>query len=623
MERVKTLPAVSRRLLVIVAVVVASCLPMVADAAKDAYKRGVQAERQAHYEAAFGFYEKAHASAPANAEYFAAYSRMRFTAAQQHIRSGQLLLSTGSLPEAMAEFQRASLIDTSNFLAGQELRRVAEMIRRRERQNLEPRADSPLAKSIADVAEPVQLQPISSSLISLHMTMPADVIYRTIGKLANLNVLIDPDYKPQKIAIDLADVTLLDALDMVRLQSKTYWRPVLPNTIFVTADSSAKRKELEQNVMKTFYLQNVSTAADLQEAATLLKQIVDVSRVQLIPNQDAMVVRGTPDQLILAEKLLGDFDKPKAEVIIDVAVMQVARDKIRTLGTNLPTSTSVGLTNSSSSSSGSSSSGSIALNALGKLSKGDFAMTLGGGSLSLLASDSNSKILQSPEIRALNDEKATLRIGDRIPIATGSQSGVVGNSSSVVSTQFQYIDVGVNIDISPHIHANGEVTLKLALEISTVTGTQSIGGVTQPIIGQRRIEHETRLADGEVNLLGGILQDSDTRSLSGYPWVSKVPILKYLFAQENKEIQESEIVFAITPHIVRGHQVNEDNQRVIDIGTGGSIELRRKPPATPAEQPKAQKAAPQPEGVPAAGPASPAAPPQPNGQPKPEPSGGG
>jgi general secretion pathway protein D len=151
--------------------------------------------------------------------------------------------------------------------------------------------------------------------------------------------------------------------------------------------------------------------------------------------------------------------------------------------------------------------------------------------------------------------------------------------SPLVSTQFQYLDVGVNIDITPHIHSDTEVTLKMSLEISSVTGTQNIGGITQPVIGQRRIDHETRLADGEVNLLGGILKDTETQSMSGYPWVSKIPILKYLFAQDTRERTENEVVFAITPHIVRARDITEDNMRQIELGTGTQIDLRRKTPA--------------------------------------------
>jgi general secretion pathway protein D len=233
------------------------------------------------------------------------------------------------------------------------------------------------------------------------------------------------------------------------------------------------------------------------------------------------------------------------------------------------------------------------LDALATINATNFFISIPGGSLSFLMTDSNTKVLQRPEIRAMDSEKGSLKIGDRIPIATGSFQGGV---SPLVNTQFQYLDVGVNVDITPYVHSDREVTLKMSLEISSVTGVQNIGGINQPTIGQRRIEHEARLEDGEVNLIGGILQDTETNSLSGYPFLSRIPILKYLFAQENKEHQQSEIVFAITPHILRSNEVTDDNIRMVDIGTGNSIIYRQKDSkgepakalAAPVAQPPAQ-----------------------------------
>ncbi|HEV2423840.1 MAG TPA: hypothetical protein VGZ29_03325 [Terriglobia bacterium] len=560
-----------------------SSLPLFADRGSSAYKHGVRAESQGNFDSAYGDYSDAHRWDPKNAKYFAAYMRMRDKAAAEHLHHGQVLRNTGALNDAAVEFQHAVELDPSSFVAQQELRRTAEMIRERERQRPTTTAESPLDRLAADVGGSVELRPVSNAPVTVHLAASVDQIYRTICNLAGINVLIDPDYKPQKVSVDLNDVSLLQALDMVSLQSKTFWRPVLPNTIFVAADSPTKRKEHEENVMKTFYLQNVSSPNDLQEAASVVGKMLDVNRVQLLQAQDALVVRGTIDQMALVERLLANIDKPKPEVVIDVAVMEVSRERVRTLGANLPTTASISST--AALANGSAGTGSSGVSSGGNSSGGytqtfgSFAISIPGGSFTALASDSNSKILQNPEIRVINDEKATLKIGDRVPIATGSfASGLVGGGSisPLVSTQFTYLDVGVNIDITPHIHANREVTLKMVLEISSVTGEESIGGITQPVIGQRRIEHETELADGEVNLLGGILEDTETQSLSGYPWISKVPLLKYLFAQENKQRQENEIVFAITPHIVRASEITEDNLTVLDVGTGNSTQLRRK-----------------------------------------------
>ena len=545
-------------------------LPAYADRGNDAYKQGVRAENRANFDAAYKFYKDANDRTPNNAKYFAAFTRMRAKASNLHLHNGQGLRNNGALKDALAEFQRAAEIDPSNFAAQQEVRQTAEMIRQKEKQTTAPKPESRLVKMAAELGEPVELQPISTGPITLKVAGDADTVYNLIGKMAGINVLFDPDYHPQKVKVDLNNVTLLQALDMLRLQSKTFWRPVLSNTILVTTDSAGKRKELEQNVMKTFYLQNVSSPNELQEAGNVISKILDVNRVQLLPTQDALVVRGTMDQLVLVEKLLSNIDKPKSEVVIDVVVMEVSRTLVRTLGTNVPTTASISYaptTAASSSSSGSNSGGGYTAMV------GNVAFSISSGSFTALASDSNSKVLQNPQIRVLNDEKATLRIGDRVPIATGSfASGLVGGGSisPLVSTQFQYLDVGVNIDITPHIHANREVTLKMSLDVSTVSGEQSIGGITQPVIGQRRIEHSTQLADGEVNVLAGILEDSDTQSLSGYPWVDKIPDPQILVAQENKQREETEIVFAITPHVVRTHEITDDDLRVVDVGTGSS-----------------------------------------------------
>ena len=323
---------INRQLLANLMVVTALSLPAYADRAKDAYNLGVRAERQANYDDAYAYYKQAYKFTPDNPKYFAAYTRLRFNAATQHVHAGQLLRNTGALTEALAEFQRAVEIDSSSFGAQQEMRRTADMIRRQELRQSAPKVEPPAARLAEEVAESVELQPLSSGAVSLHITANADAIYKTICKLAGLNVIIDPDYRPQKLTVDLTDVTLRQALDMVHLQSKTFWRPVLPNTIFVAADSPAKRKELEQNVMRTFYLRNITTPTELVEAGNLVRQMLDVTRVQMLQAQDALVLRGTPDQMVLAEKLLADIDKPKSEVVIDIAVMEVSRDRFAPWG---------------------------------------------------------------------------------------------------------------------------------------------------------------------------------------------------------------------------------------------------------------------------------------------------
>jgi general secretion pathway protein D len=567
-------------LIVVLSLVVAGS----ADEANAAFKRGIKAESTNNYDEAFQAYSQAHSLKPKDPKYFTAFTRLRFYAALGHMRQAEALRNSGKLQEAVVEFQRAASIDPTNFTAKIEAHSTEDMLKKQVHAEEAPKPPLALEKAAQEAAGPVELQPLSNTLINLRLTETSTMIYKTIGKLAGINVLFDQDYKPQKVTVELNDVTLREALNTVALQTRTFWEPTSSNTILVAADTASKRKEMQGSVMKTFYLRNVSNATELQEAATTLKGILDVTRIQLIPKQNAMIVRGTSDQMVLAQKLLTDIDKPKPEVVIEIAVLQVSRSRIRTLGVNPPTSASVVMvpgtgyavvpgTGGSGGGGGSGSNGSFTFNSLANLNANNFQVSIPGASLSFLMSDSDTKLIQNPQIRALDNEKATLKIGDRVPIATGSFGSAAGGGgvSALVNTQFQYLDVGVNIDITPHIHSEHEVTLKMSLEVSSVSGTQNIGGISQPIIGQRRIEHETRLQDGEVNLVGGILEDTETNSLSGYPWLSKIPILKYLFAQEDKQRQENEIVFAITPHIVRAQEVTDDNLRLVDLGRGNTV----------------------------------------------------
>src|SRR5207302_6783209 len=227
-----------------------------------------------------------------------------------------------------------------------ELLRTQKMIN--DQQNPPPQAAGPpnsLLQKIHEAAGPVELTPISNIPITIKMTDKSDTVYRTVGQLAGINVLLDPDYTPRPINVDLNGVSLEDALEITALESKTFWRPVTPNTIFIAADNPAKRKELEQSVLKTFYLTNLSQPTELQDVVNAIRAVLEVQRVQQLLSQNALVVRGTPDQIALAQKLVEDLDKARPEVIIDIAVMQVSKDRSRTLGLNPPTSATIQLQN--------------------------------------------------------------------------------------------------------------------------------------------------------------------------------------------------------------------------------------------------------------------------------------
>jgi general secretion pathway protein D len=567
-------------------VVLAIALPLAADSAQSNYKKGKDAEQRQDYERAFEYYKEAFRQKPKDLRYRTAYEHTKFLASAAHVHRGQLLRDGGKLDEALVEFQKASTIDPSSFIAQQELRRTQDLI---NQANNPPQAVAPspgnLRKRLAEATGPVELAAISNVPITLKMSGDAKEAYETVGKLAGINVLFDPDYTSRKIRVELNGVTLEEALGIIALESKTFWRPVTSNTIFIAADNPAKRKELDQSVIKTFYLSNLSQPTELQDVVNAMRTLLEVQRIQQLQSQNAIIVRGTPDQIALAQKFVDDLDKAKPEVIVDVVVMQVSKDRNRTLGITPPTSTSISLNNNinntttgtGTTSSSSGSNGGINLNRIGNLNATDFTITIPGITASAIMGDSNTKIIQNPQIRALDGQKATLKIGDRVPVATGSfQPGIGGvGINPLVNTQFQYLDVGVNVDITPRVHAGREVTLKVSLDISSVTGQSNIGGISQPIIGQRKIEHEIRLKEGEVNLIGGMMEDNQTQSMSGYPVLATIPFFKYFFGSETKDHRENELVFALIPHIVRGPDVNDSNQRLIDVGTANALQLRR------------------------------------------------
>jgi general secretion pathway protein D len=586
-------------LLLLVAV---ATLPAIADKAKSLYAKGEDAEARQKYVAAYEFYKQAYDLKPRDLRYRTSFERIRFEAAASIVHDGQKLREEGKLDDAVAAFRRAMEIDPSLFIAKQELEHTLKMIEE-QRNPTPPPAGPPAAleRRVHELPGPVELAQISNVPVTLKMlATKSDVVYRTVGQLAGINVLLDPDYIPKPINVDLNGVSLEDALEITALESKTFWRPVTPNTIFVAQDNVQKRKELEQSVLKTFYLTNLSAPTELQDIVNAIRAVLDVQRVQQLLSQNAVIVRGTPDQIALAQKLVEDLDKARPEVIIDIAVMQISKDKSRTLGLSPPTSASVqlqdNLTNSTTTTSTttttpSASGTGINLNSLASLTAENFQVTIPSANLSAVMGDTDTKLIQNPQIRSLDNQKASLKIGERLPVATGSfQPGIGGvGINPLVNTQFQYIDVGVNIDVTPHVHSDREVSLKITMEISSEIGQASIGGITQPIIGQKKVDlGEIRLKDGESSLIGGIMDDSQTKSLSGIPGLAQIPILKYLFGQTTQDHSSDETVFAITPHVIRGSEVSEINQRAIDIGTSTTISLRHvnHPQVAPTQTPQ-------------------------------------
>ena len=593
------------------------------------YQAGRKADAVNDYDTALDHYNQALKADPTNVEYKLRATQARFQAAQFHVEQGRKLREQANLQLALAEFQKALLIDPSSGIAAQEIQETRKLIAAQQQGTTQNAAPAPSPSEEPQLmAGPPELQPLSRAPINMKATNDAKAIFDAIGKLAGLTVIFDPDLAARRISVELTNVTLEQALNITALESKAFWRPVTGNIIFVAPDQPQKRRDYEEEIVRTFYLRNTVLPQELTEIVTSIRQLLDLRRVQQINAQNAIVIRDTPDRVMLAQKIIEDIDKAKPEVVIQVAVMQARRDRLRNLGIQPGTSSTLAFTPPSTTTTTTTGStttpttNSLPLNQLQRLSSADYSITLPSATASFLMTDSSTRIIDNPEIRVVDGQTAKLRVGDRVPVATGSfQAGVgVGTTGAgagvinpLVNTQFQYLDVGVNVDVTPRIHPNREITLKVNIVVSSVTGQQSIGGINQPVISQRSIEHDVRLKDGEVNILGGLLENSDTTTLNGWPGLAKIPLLHYLFSNEQTEHQENEVLIVLIPHIIRIPQYTAENLRSIASGTDTNAEVRLESAVMAPPVPPASAAPPAPGAAPAANPPTltptPAAPP--------------
>jgi general secretion pathway protein D len=562
-----------------------------AQSAAKLYKQGQAAETKDDLEAAYNDYNEAYQKNPKDERYKVSYERLRFPVASLHVKRGEKLRDQGDTTGAVTEFLRALEIDPSNELAEQDLRAARDKTNQAPPNQETPTPPSDQSR-LQDIGGPIQLKPLSTEPLTLHSVEDTKVIYQTVGKLAGVNVLFDPDYTSKRIQVDLTNVDLHDALRIIGVSSGTFWKPITANTIFVAQNNRSKRTELEEQAVQTFYLTNVSQQNDFTDVQTALRNIFQGgTKVYGVASQNAIIMRGTPDELLLAQKLINDLDRAKPEVVVDVAVLEVSRNYERTIGVQLPqtasvafqasnnnasTSTSSTTTTSTTTGSTTDTSNGLTLNSLAHLNGTNFAVTIGQATANLLLTDSHTRILQNPRIRASDGQEASLKIGERLPVATGSyQTGAAtAIVSSLVNTQFQYLDIGVNVTIKPTVHYDRDVTLKLKIEVSSQNGTENLGGVNEPIITQRLVDQTIRLKEGEANIIGGIQQRQVSTAVSGTPGLASLPILKYLFSSNDKTIQDDEIVFMLIPHVVRATMLDPNNLREIDSGTSNSIELR-------------------------------------------------
>ncbi|MGH9472220.1 MAG: secretin N-terminal domain-containing protein, partial [Terriglobales bacterium] len=573
------------------------------------YRHGEMSMAAKNYDQAYVDFRKALELVPSNVDYELATQKAQFAAANAHIQKGEQLKTDKQYDKAEAEFKRAAEIDPANFIASQEIEAVEALLHPPPPLPGEPvgaKATNALAERLARAGGPVELGAVANTLIStFSVNSDAKNAYLAAGKLAGINVIFDNSTSggytsTGRISLDLHGVTLLQVLRILNVETNSFYVPVTPNTILVASNTQQNHEAVDPTVLKVFYIKNVQAPTDLTEMAQSIRSLMQPQpKLMPVASINALIMRDTPDKVAMVQRLIDDIDKAPPEVVVDVRVLQVNRDLARDLGLLPPTSFSLGLqapnlnnntTNNNTNNNNGTTTGttgttsttnSPTLNELTHLSGSNFSVTIPNATLNALMSNSNTQTIQEPQLRAIQGQKATLQIGQRIPVATGSfQPGIGGvGINPLVNTQFNYQNIGVNIDMTPQIHADDSVLLKTRIEISDVDSYNNVGGIQLPVFGNRVIDHTIELQNGQSTVLGGMMVNTVTHNVSGLPGLNEIPLFKYLFSTTHDETMHSEILVVMTPHIVRKLQITPDDLRALDTGTERDVELRELPPA--------------------------------------------
>jgi general secretion pathway protein D len=407
-------------------------------------------------------------------------------------------------------------------------------------------------------------------------------VFTALGKIADVNVVFDPQFRPQPLSIDLRNITFEDALQAVASATRTFYRVTAQRTVTIVPDTTAKRQEYEEEVVRPFFLSN----ADLKETMDLLRVVIDARRVAPVSATNAIMIKDTPERVAAAGRIIAAIDKARPEVVIDVELLEVDRSRLREFGLQLasPADTPTGIDGVASVNREG-----LSLRDLSNLTQADILLTnLPNLYYRLLKQDTNTRTLANPQLRTSEGLPAQARFGERVPVPVTTFSPIAqGGVNQQPITSFNYENIGVNIDITPRMHHDDQVSLALRISVSNISGS-GFGGL--PTFGNREINTVIRLKDGETNLLAGLIRDEERRILRGVAGLSDLPVVGRLFAQTHREIQETDIVMMLTPRVIRVLDLNEDDLRPFRVGDNVTAPLTLPVPVplpapVPLEQP--------------------------------------
>jgi general secretion pathway protein D len=554
---------------VMVLAVIAGC------ATGRAVRSGQRAARSGDWDTAVVYYRQALAREPNRADIKIALGRAMQEAAAAHLKRARELEAQDQLPGAAAEYRLASDLDPSNAIALTKAMQLERNIRDQiEASRPKPRIDA-LKEQAAQAGSILRLDPrVRVPLLKFGGTAIRDIL-QTIQDITGINITYDQNIPNinSPYSVNLTDASVEEALNQILKANALVFKVLNQRSIFIYADTATNRQKYEDVYFVPFYISN----GDPQEIFGILSQVVMqgvVVRPVIQPNKTARTinVRATAPVLEIIGKIIAMNDKPMAEVMVDVEILEVSRSKAKQLGVDLA-NFAINLNYSPEVTPSSSTSPQFNLNTLSSgFRPSDFYLTVPTANIRLLEQDQKTRILAKTQLQGREGVALTLNLGDEIPFATATYNAAGGLQGNILPSSIQFKPVGVNLSMTPRVTYQDEIILDgLIIDKSGLGPFFDVQGQSQPSFVRRTVNVTMRLRDGESRLLAGLLRDEDTSTTRSIPGLGRIPVLKNIFGWVDSKRDQSDVVIIVTPHIIRGHELTQDDFKPLWVGTSVDI----------------------------------------------------
>jgi type II secretory pathway component GspD/PulD (secretin) len=589
MHRRRIASAVSLLAVLVTGALVAGC------GAGRAFGRAESAARAGDWDAAVGYYRQAVQENPSRVEYQIALERAMINASVRHLDQARVLEARGQLEDALREYRRASEYDPSN-------RQIAAKALEMERRLRDLAEASRPQPTIQQLQQAVRQSP--EPLLNPASRDPNDVVFNnaslrdilnSMGMSAGINVTFERDYADRAYSVQMRGVTFEQALNQILAANQLFYKVINERTIMVIPDNAQKRALYEEQVIRTFYISH----ADATEVAQILNGVIRIPALAVAPQivanktNNTITVRASANIVQIIQRVVEQNDNPKAEVVLDVQILEVNRGRAKQFGIDL-SQYAINVVFSPETDPRGTADGTATLTPqpfnLNTITRGisaaDFYLSVPSAVVQFLETDTQSRLIAKPQLRGAEGQQITLNLGDEIPVpATVFTPVAQGGANFNPLTSFNYRPVGVNIQVTPRVTFEGDIILDLIVENSTLGPDVNIAGQNLPSFGSRKVQTRLRMRDGESNLLAGLLREEDRRALRGIPGLIRLPVLRSIFASNDTEIRQTDIIMLLTPRIVRTQELTFQDVSPIFIGSQQSLGLGGPPPLIVGEPP--------------------------------------